>query len=116
MAQAPYSFSDGREYERFMGRWSETVGKIFIDWLMVDSGRRWLDVGCGTGVFTRLIAEQADPASIVAIDPSGGANQARMRTAVREGGPIRRCGRSGVAFSGQQVRRRGVGARDQLHS
>lgn len=70
MADPPYAFSDGRAYDRFIGRWSESVAPVFLNWLMIEGGRRWLDVGCGTGAFTRLIAETAQPASLVAIDPS----------------------------------------------
>jgi SAM-dependent methyltransferase len=32
--------------------------------------RRWLDVGCGTGVLTRAILARTTPRSIIAIDPS----------------------------------------------
>ncbi|MCS5704875.1 class I SAM-dependent methyltransferase [Synechococcus sp. FGCU-3] len=32
--------------------------------------QRWIDVGCGNGAFTQLIAERCAPASLVGIDPS----------------------------------------------
>jgi SAM-dependent methyltransferase len=35
------------------------------------SGARWLDVGCGTGVFTELVVAHCAPAAVVAVDPSG---------------------------------------------
>ena len=40
-------FTDGEAYERMMGRWSRLAGEIFLDWLALPKGLRWLDVGCG---------------------------------------------------------------------
>jgi ubiquinone/menaquinone biosynthesis C-methylase UbiE len=48
-------FSDGAAYELFMGRWTRAVGAVFLDWVAPPSGARWLDIGCGTGVFTELV-------------------------------------------------------------
>jgi ubiquinone/menaquinone biosynthesis C-methylase UbiE len=67
--EAAYRFDDGAGYERFMGRWSRGAGKMFLDWIAPPPGARWLDVGCGTGSFTKLIVDTCSPASIVAIDP-----------------------------------------------
>jgi SAM-dependent methyltransferase len=70
----PPSTADGwagaTAYESYMGRWSRAVAARFVDWLAVPAGRRWLDVGCGTGALTDTILHSADPRSIVAIDPS----------------------------------------------
>jgi len=66
---APY-FTDGVAYERFMARWTRAAGKTFLDWLAPPSGARWLDVGCGTGVFTELVVDTCSPGSVMAIDPS----------------------------------------------
>ena len=63
-------FTDGAGYERYMGKWSQLAGRAFIDWLAPPSGWRWLDVGCGNGAFTELLAEFCAPASIDGIDPS----------------------------------------------
>jgi hypothetical protein len=54
MAQDAQFFSDGSAYEPFMGQWTRAAGIIFLDWLVPPTGARWLDVGCGTGVFTDL--------------------------------------------------------------
>jgi SAM-dependent methyltransferase len=74
MAATPgqITFSDGAAYERYMGRWSRLVGDAFLDWLRPPPGLRWLDVGCGNGAFTEMIAERCAPASIHGIDPSEG--------------------------------------------
>jgi trans-aconitate methyltransferase len=36
-------------YEQYVGRSSRRVAPVFLAWLRVRAGRRWLDVGCGTG-------------------------------------------------------------------
>src|SRR5262245_39388149 len=64
------TFDDGEAYERFMGRWSGAVGTAFLDWLEPPQQARWLDVGCGTGIFTQLVAETRAPAALTAVDPS----------------------------------------------
>ena len=68
--QPVIKFNDGAAYERYMGRWSRLAGDAFLDWLRPPAGLRWLDVGCGNGAFTEMIAERCAPASIHGIDPS----------------------------------------------
>ncbi len=63
-------FDDGAAYERYMGKWSQLVGEIFLDWLAPETGLRWLDVGCGNGAFTELLVSRCAPASVHGIDPS----------------------------------------------
>ena len=70
MADSTVAFDDGAAYERFMGRWSRAVGAVFLDWLAPPKGVRWLDVGCGTGVFTELVLDTRSPAAVVAVDPA----------------------------------------------
>ncbi len=53
-----------------MGRWSQLVGRAFLDWLAAPKGGRWLDVGCGSGAFTEMIVDQCAPLSVHGIDPS----------------------------------------------
>mgnify|MGYP006277476457 CR=1 FL=1 len=64
------SFNDGAAYERYMGVWSRLAGREFLAWLSPSRGLRWLDVGCGNGAFTSLIAEQCAPASLTGVDPA----------------------------------------------
>jgi len=70
MTNEPIRFTDGAGYDRFMGVWSRLAGQEFLDWIVPNNGQRWLDVGCGNGAFTQLIAEQSEPHALVGIDPS----------------------------------------------
>jgi len=70
MTESKVTFDDGAAYERFMGRWSRAVGAAFIDWIAPPRNARWLDVGCGTGVFTQLVLDNCSPAAMTAVDPA----------------------------------------------
>jgi SAM-dependent methyltransferase len=70
MAEPQIRFDDGAGYERMMGKWSRIAGEVFLDWLRPASGLRWIDVGCGNGAFTELLAERCAPAEIQGVDPS----------------------------------------------
>ena len=61
----------GDGYEYFMGRWSRLVAREFVSWLSVPAHSTWLDVGCGTGVLSRTIADLTDPATVTGVDPAG---------------------------------------------
>lgn len=63
-------WDDAAAYERFMGRWSRRLAARLVDWLQVQPGRRWLEVGCGTGALTAAVLDRARPASLVAVDPA----------------------------------------------
>lgn len=63
-------FTDGAAYEQLMGRWSRSVGEVFLDWLALPKGLNWLDVGCGTGAFTELLLARCAPAQVSAVDPA----------------------------------------------
>lgn len=70
MSDTPFRFDDGVAYERQMGRWSRLAGEVFLDWLALPPGLAWLDIGCGNGAFTEVVAARCAPASLDAIDPS----------------------------------------------
>ena len=65
-------WASGDAYEPYVGRWSRLVAREFVDWLGIPSGKRWLDVGCGTGALTRIVLERAAPDRVSGIDPSEG--------------------------------------------
>jgi SAM-dependent methyltransferase len=56
-------------YERYIGRWSRGVADQFVVWLEVPPGRRWLDVGCGTGALSQAILKRSAPAAVTGVDP-----------------------------------------------
>lgn len=70
MAEVAQHFDDSAGYERFMGRWSRAVGEVFLDWVAAPANAHWLDVGCGTGIFTELILDRCSPAAVFGIDPA----------------------------------------------
>ena len=70
MPDATIRFDDGATYEQSIGIWSRLVGADFLDWLEPEPGSRWLDVGCGTGVFTELLVEHCTPIEVHGIDPA----------------------------------------------
>jgi SAM-dependent methyltransferase len=62
----------GSPYERYVGRWSRQVAPRFLSWLDVPAGRRWLDVGCGTGALCAAIVDRCSPSTITGVEPSDG--------------------------------------------
>jgi ubiquinone/menaquinone biosynthesis C-methylase UbiE len=84
MTEPPIHFDDGVAYERMMGTWSQLVGEVFLNWLNPSPGLRWIDVGCGNGAFTQLLADRCAPAEVQGIDPAAGQLAfARARSAAR---------------------------------
>ena len=75
-------WSSGSPYEAYVGRWSRLVAADFLSWLALPGGRRWLDVGSGTGALTQTILSVADPAEVIGIDQSADfVNHAREQVA-----------------------------------
>ncbi len=62
----------GEAYEPYVGRWSRLVAREFLTWLALPPGRRWLDIGCGTGALSQTVLDQAAPAEVVGVDQSAG--------------------------------------------
>jgi SAM-dependent methyltransferase len=84
MVEHQIRYDDGTAYERYMGSWSRLAGEMFLDWLALASGLRWIDIGCGNGAFTQLLVERCTPAEVQGIDPSEAQlTFARTRTAAR---------------------------------
>ena len=64
------NWAAGEAYEPYVGRWSRFVGNAFVDWLAEPPDRRWLDVGCGTGVLAQVALEHGLASRVVGVDPS----------------------------------------------
>src|SRR5688572_3109095 len=62
----------GSPYEQYVGRWSRRVAPLFLSWLSIPAGRRWLDVGCGTGALCAAIVDRCSPSSVAGVEPSEG--------------------------------------------
>jgi SAM-dependent methyltransferase len=45
---------------------------MFLSWLRIPAGRRWLDAGCGTGALCATIVDHCAPASVSGLEPSEG--------------------------------------------
>jgi SAM-dependent methyltransferase len=76
------SFDNAEAYERGMAPWSRLAGETFLAWLAPPAGLRWLDIGCGTGTVTALIAERCAPIELQGVDPG----EAQIAIARRRGG------------------------------
>lgn len=70
MTEIKVAFDHADQYELIMGHWTRAVGKRFLDWLNPAPGLQWLDVGCGTGAFTELLARRCAPKSLTGVDPA----------------------------------------------
>ncbi len=66
------TWNEGTPYDLYVGRWSRRVAAPFLAWLDLPPALRWLDVGCGTGALTAVIADTCQPAELVGVDPSAG--------------------------------------------
>ncbi|HEY5741847.1 MAG TPA: methyltransferase domain-containing protein [Terrimicrobiaceae bacterium] len=71
-AKVSDAWEQGDPYEEYVGRWSRRVAPQFLSWLAIPAGRRWLDVGCGTGALCASIVDQCSPSSVAGVDPSDG--------------------------------------------
>lgn len=60
----------GDAYDRFMGRYSQPLAARFADWLEVAPGQRAIDVGCGPGALTSILADRLGADHVRAVDPS----------------------------------------------
>ena len=65
-----FNVHDAAGYEQLMGRWSQKLAPLFIDFAGIAEGERILDVGCGTGSLTFELAKTASLNEITGIDYS----------------------------------------------
>jgi SAM-dependent methyltransferase len=57
-------------YDRFVGRYSDALGRALVEQAGLSLGMRVLDVGAGTGKLMGVLAETLGEESITAVDPS----------------------------------------------
>ena len=60
----------GQAYDRFMGRYSRPLASAFADAAGVGADGTAVDVGCGPGALTGVLAARLGPGSVTAVDPS----------------------------------------------
>lgn len=60
----------GQKYDDFMGRYSSPLAVVFADMSGVRKGMSVLDVGCGPGALTGVLAERVGAQRVSACDPS----------------------------------------------
>ncbi len=70
--QVSDTWKRGDPYEQYVGQWSRRVAPVFLAWLGVPAGRRWVDVGCGTGALCAAIVHHCLPLAISGVEPSEG--------------------------------------------
>jgi SAM-dependent methyltransferase len=70
--QVSDTWERGSPYEQYVGRWSRRVAPQFLSWLSIPAGRKWLDVGCGTGALCAAIVDRCSPSSVAGVEPSEG--------------------------------------------
>lgn len=67
-ASSTFAATDGDGYELVMGRWSQRLARLFLDFTGTQDGERVLEVGCGTGHLAQAVVERSRPSEVRAID------------------------------------------------
>jgi ubiquinone/menaquinone biosynthesis C-methylase UbiE len=62
--------SAAEHYDRYMGRYTRTLAPALADAAGVTAGMRALDVGCGPGGLTHVLAGRLGAENVAAIDPA----------------------------------------------
>jgi len=62
--------TDGDNYELTMGRWSQRLAPLFLDFVGLEGVESLLDVGCGTGHLAAAASRRLPSAEVCAVDLS----------------------------------------------
>jgi SAM-dependent methyltransferase len=63
-------FSNSDAYDRYMGRWSRRLAPLLTQFAHIEDGQAILDLGCGTGQLSAVVAESAPTCAIAGVDRS----------------------------------------------
>jgi SAM-dependent methyltransferase len=63
-----YHASDGAAYEAWLGRWTRKLAEPFLDFAQFPDSGDLLDVGCGTGALTFVMAQRWPGRRVVGVD------------------------------------------------
>src|SRR6185312_3236583 len=63
-----YHASDGAAYEAWLGRWTRKLAEPFLDFAQFPDRGDLLDVGCGTGALTFVMAQRWPGRRVVGVD------------------------------------------------
>ena len=66
----PVMFANASAYQRFMGRYSDKLSHEFARAAGVGPGQHVIDVGCGSGALTVVLAEIVGAENVAGVDPS----------------------------------------------
>ena len=66
----------GNPYERYAGRWSREVAPLFLSWLAVPAGRRWLDVGWWELTLQPATCQPPEPVPFAEVARAAAVNEA----------------------------------------
>jgi len=65
-----YHASDGAAYDRFLGRWTERLAPLLVDFARLPDDGEVLDVGCGTGNLAAEVARRESNRAVTGADLS----------------------------------------------
>jgi ubiquinone/menaquinone biosynthesis C-methylase UbiE len=63
-------FSNAAFYDAYMGRWSRRLAPMFVEFAQVSDDSKILDVGCGTGILSQVVAAATLSSEITGVDNS----------------------------------------------
>src|SRR5262245_64008734 len=66
-----YHASDGAAYQVFLGRWTEVLAPVFLEFARISNEGDVLDVGCGTGSLGAEIARCGRDRRVIGLDIAG---------------------------------------------